>query len=226
MAHVLDNPAFNALISGNQNLANGSDDVKYFDIEVSPFAGLRDNSEVNFAELRDILPHEKPILFVSPNELDIPAGWKQVGYIKGRQMVFGGDAPGLSVDHHVTPLTNRFIHQMLELTRLTNPGPFNERTIEFGHYEGILENGNLVAMAGQRLHVFDYTEVSAVCTHPDHLGKGYANHLLTSQIRRMKAAGKTPYLHVRYDNERAIKVYERLGFATRIIVHFYVMKKV
>lgn len=225
MAHVLDNPPFNALNSGNQNLAKGSDAVKYFDIEVSPFVGLKDNSTENFEELHGILPDGRPILFLSLAEIDLPKGWNQIGYIKGRQMVFEGDVQELSEQIYISPLTSEYISQMVELTKLTNPGPFNERTIEFGHYEGVVNNGKLLAMAGQRLHAFNYTEISAVCTHPDHLGKGYANQLLISQIKRMKAAGQTPYLHVRGDNERAIKVYERLGFTTRITVHFYVMQK-
>ncbi len=34
-------------------------------------------------------------------------------------------------------------------------------------------------MAGERLHIKGYTEVSAVCTDPAHLGKGYASHLMS-----------------------------------------------
>jgi predicted GNAT family acetyltransferase len=108
---------------------------------------------------------------------------------------------------------------------LTNPGPFESRTITFGHYYGIFEGEKLVAMAGQRMHVFNYAEISAVCTHPDYTGKGYAAQLLQYQINRIKAASGIPFLHVRYDNDRAIKIYESLGFSTRRQVNFYVMIK-
>ena len=113
---------------------------------------------------------------------------------------------------------------MLALTKLTNPGPFASRTIDFGHYQGIFEGNSLVAMAGQRLHVFNYAEVSAVCTHPDHTGKGYARGLLVHQINRITSLGEIPYLHVRSDNDRAIKVYESLHFTTRCHVWFYVIQ--
>ncbi|HVG42779.1 MAG TPA: GNAT family N-acetyltransferase, partial [Chitinophagaceae bacterium] len=66
------------------------------------------------------------------------------------------------------------VEQMMQLATLTKPGPFGPHTIDFGYYYGIFEEGKLVAMTGQRLHVAHFTEISAVCTHPDHLGKGYA----------------------------------------------------
>jgi len=82
-----------------------------------------------------------------------------------------------------------------------------------------------VVVAGQRFHVFDHMEISAVCTHPDYTGRGYAKQLLQSQIDRITAANGIPFLHVRRDNERAIAVYESLGFFTRTDIYFYVIKK-
>ena len=81
-------------------------------------------------------------------------------------------------------------------------------------------------MAGQRLNPLPYAEISAVCTHPDHLGQGYARQLLLNQIQRIKAASGTPFLHVRKDNVRAIKVYENSGFSTRKEMYFYFIKKI
>jgi predicted GNAT family acetyltransferase len=125
----------------------------------------------------------------------------------------------------IVDLTNEHIPAMLSLTKLTNPGPFLERTIEFGHYRGIFDGEELVAMAGQRIHAFNYAEISAVCTHPDYLGKGYARQLLLNQAQRMQAEGNIPYLHVLTTNERAIKVYEGIGFTIRKEMYFYVLQK-
>ena len=69
-----------------------------------------------------------------------------------------------------------------------------------------------MAMAGERLKVPGYTEVSAVCTHPDHTGKGYARMLMREIMRGIRDRGEIPFLHVRSENTRAIGVYERLGF--------------
>ena len=115
--------------------------------------------------------------------------------------------------------------QMIELTSLTKPGPFGTRTHELGTYLGIRLDGKLVAMAGERLKVPGYTEVSAVCTHPDHTGKGYAGMLMTEVMRRIRDRGETPFLHVREDNARAVEVYERLGFRVRKLGHFAVLRK-
>jgi ribosomal protein S18 acetylase RimI-like enzyme len=225
MEHILDNPAWNALISGNKYLSNGNDQVKYFNKEVSPFAALKENSVGNFRLLYEALPADRIILFITPVEIKIPGPWKVLRYIKGLQMVCDTGVEQDKVQLQLMPLTDQHVVQMRALTKLTNPGPFESRTIDFGHYYGIFDDDKLVAMAGQRLHVLDYAEISAVCTHPDYASKGYARQLLLHQIHRIKAASNIPFLHVRYDNQRAIKIYESLGFSTRRAVYFYVLKK-
>ena len=80
-------------------------------------------------------------------------------------------------------------------------------------------------MAGQRLNPLPYAEISAVCTHPNHSGKGYARQLMQFHVNRIKAAGQIPFLHVRDDNTRAIKVYKDLGFEIFGEVYFYVLAK-
>jgi predicted GNAT family acetyltransferase len=225
MEHALDNPVWNALTSGNKHLAQGNQFVKYFDREVSPFAGLKTNSADNFSSLYDIIPHAATTLVTSLCEIDIPRPWKVVRGIQGIQMVCNNAAEQVNINAEMVSLTTADVPQMLELTKLTHPGPFDPRTIEFGHYKGVFESDSLVAMAGQRLHAFNYAEVSAVCTHPDHTGKGYARQLMQYQVDRIRASREIPYLHVRYDNDRAIKVYESLGFSKRVDIYFYVIQK-
>lgn len=225
MEHVLDNPAWSALISGNNNLSFGNEQVKYFDREVSPFAAFKENSEENFQALYDLIPEGRVLLFILPVEMEIPSPWKVLNCIKGIQMICDTKIEQNESSLKLIPLAEEHVPQMLDLTKLTNPGPFAPRTIDFGHYQGIFDDEKLVAMAGQRLHVFNYAEISAVCTHPDYLGRGYAKQLLIHQINRIKAASEIPFLHVRYDNDRAIKVYESLGFSTRREIYFYVMQK-
>ena len=113
---------------------------------------------------------------------------------------------------------------MLALARLTQPGPFGMRTRELGNYIGIRREGKIVAMAGERLRVDAYTEISAVCTHPAHLGRGFAAKLMTELAHRIRARGETPILHVRGSNTRAIALYERLGFETRVHLHCLVLR--
>jgi predicted GNAT family acetyltransferase len=115
--------------------------------------------------------------------------------------------------------------EMIALTALTKPGPFNNRTHELGTYLGIRCNGRLVAMAGERLKVPGYTEVSAVCTHPEHVGRGYARVLMTEVMRSICERGEKSFLHVREDNVGAIGLYEKLGFRRRARVHLAVLRK-
>jgi ribosomal protein S18 acetylase RimI-like enzyme len=225
MYQYLDNPAWYALCSGNKNFSNGNDKVKFFDSEVSPFIATNENSEEYFRMLYDLIPHNAPVIFISSKEMAFPSFWNIRRLIKGIQMIYEGNKIEEEPNADIIPLNNCHIDQMLSLTKLTDPGPFGPRTIEFGHYYGILKQNKLVAMAGQRLHVYHFTEISAVCTHPDFTGKGYAKDLLRHQINRMQCASFIPYLHVRSDNVRAISVYESLGFKTRKEIFFYVLQK-
>lgn len=226
MQHPLNNPVWHALNSGNTNLAFGNEKVKYFDLRVSPFVGLRENSVDNFKILNDILSTNQPIGFISEVELDIAHGWKLIRYVKCLQMVYNSGRPFDLENTNLIPLTDVHIPQMLALTKLTKPGPFDERTIDFGHYVGIFEREKLVAMGGQRLHSMPYHEISAICTDPDFLGKGHASKILKFHINRVLNEEGIPFLHVRHDNHRAIQVYEKLGFDTRIQLHFYFIQKV
>ncbi len=78
-------------------------------------------------------------------------------------------------------------------------------------------------MAGERLKLDGFTEVSGVCTHPDWRGRGYATGLMGLVAQRIVARGETPFLHVYAGNSGAIALYERLGFRLRSAVVFTVL---
>ncbi len=223
MEHVLDNPAWYALISGNTNLAYGSDTVKFYDKDVAPFVGFDESTEYNFDVLYQLIEHNGLVMFISPQPATIPGKWKMLRHIPCLQMVH--DVVPRQIDADIIDLKEEHISQMLELTQLTKPGPFLNRTVDFGPFQGIFDGNKLVAMAGQRMAPLPYVEVTAVCTHPNHTGKGYAKQLLISQSNQIIKAGNIPFLHVRDDNHRAIKVYEKVGFTTRTDMHFYMLRK-
>jgi predicted GNAT family acetyltransferase len=143
------------------------------------------------------------------------------------EMVYEGDGvpASSSSDLEIVELSAADVPEMMALTALTKPGPFHKRTHELGTYLGIRREGKLVAMAGERLKVPGFTEVSAVCTHPEHTGHGYARILMLEVMERIRSRGETPFLHVREDNVRAIALYERLGFSRRVLLHFAVLRK-
>src|SRR5262249_41096737 len=131
------------------------------------------------------------------------------------QMVSRQPVPVPQSAIEILELATADVPEMLALVELTHPGPFFSRTIEFGHYIGIRQNGQLVAMAGQRLHITGYREISAVCTHPDWQGKGYARLLCSILVNDIWTHGEVPFLHVLPGNDVARRLYESMGFSKR-----------
>lgn len=222
--HLLDNPVYNALNSGDASLSFGTENIKFFDEAVSPFAGFSGLHKNGFDALYEMLSPGRNILYATTKPIDEPKGWQLIAAIKGLQFVFEQRNYNAQLPINPVPLNKTNVQEMVNLASLTKPGPFAERTIDFGNYFGIFEDGKLVAMTGQRLHVANYSEVSAVCTHPDYLGKGYASILLQQQLNIICGQEQIPFLHVREDNIRAIKVYERFGFKVREKMNFYFLK--
>jgi ribosomal protein S18 acetylase RimI-like enzyme len=222
---LLDNPVYHSLLTGDHHLGQGTANVRYFYEEVSPFAGFDQGYASGFADLHHLLPAGRRILYASRNTISQPKGWTMQHGIQGLQFVFDTARSLSPPPFHPVPLEEQHVPQMMELAALTKPGPFGPQTIAFGHYHGVFANGKLVAMTGQRLHLPPYTEVSAVCTHPDHLGKGYAGALVQHQLGLILEQGQVPFLHVRADNERAIALYERLGFVASGPMNFYFLKR-
>jgi ribosomal protein S18 acetylase RimI-like enzyme len=129
----------------------------------------------------------------------------------------------LAVEDHVDSAAAKQLEERLGLVELTRPGPFAARTIDFGGYVGIRRAGQLVAMAGRRLQVPGWIEVSAVCTHPDHRGRGLSRRLMNAVIGGIEDAGQLPFLHVVPENP-AMSLYERLGFIHHLEATVYALE--
>lgn len=222
---VLDNPIWHALQTGNRAMAAGNDMAQYIRRDAGAFAGMPHNSTGGLEQLREMIPQGEVVVLFTPGLIGVPEGWQVQLERKLLQMVHAGPLQPFASAHLIQPLSEEHIPEMLALTALTKPGPFLPRTIDFGNYEGILEEGRLVSMTGQRLQPDPYTEVSAVCTHPDALGKGYAGMLIQSQLRHIRAAGRIPFLHVYPENRSAVGLYRKLGFEVRKEMMVYVLEK-
>ncbi|MFA6275827.1 MAG: GNAT family N-acetyltransferase [Pedobacter sp.] len=200
--------------------------VKYYSGDIAPFAGLKDNSVQDFEMLYDNSAIESTFVVFTPVAYPIPNQWKLVHQIDMFQMVYESKQLPAGDDLDFRNLDKSHVEEMLALVKLTEPGPFRSRTIEFGNYTGVMNSDALVAMAGHRFSPTPYVEISAVCTHPNHLGKGYAFGLIREQIKRIVEKSETPFLHVRNDNDGAVKLYQKLGFHIRSEMIAYVIQKV
>jgi len=225
MEHILDNPIYNALISAHRIFSSGTGDVKYYLEDVASFAGLKNNSKFDFETLYENSPLDSLFVVFTPVPTNIPEQWRIVAQIDMFQMIYESKEVPLGAPIAFRDLQVSDIPEMTALVELTQPGPFRPRTIELGSYTGVFNGKELIAMAGHRFNPTPYTEVSAVCTHPDHKGKGYAYELIRKQIKRILAKSETPFLHVRNDNHSAVKLYKKLGFDVRTDMIAYVIKK-
>jgi GNAT superfamily N-acetyltransferase len=216
--HVLDNPAWAALTGPQRDVAERHGRSARFPTDVSRFAAVDDPADPiawrDLAALGD--PGYEPLL-AAPG-LSAPAGWTHIGGVPGVQLV-GAGVPG-AADPEAVVLSPADMPEMLDLVERTRPGPFAKRTRELGTYLGIRRGGALVAMAGERMRVAGYTEVSSVCTDPAYRGVGLATRLIGALVAGIRARGDVPFLHAAESNTGAIRLYRELGFTVRSPIVF------
>ena len=216
---LLDNPIWNALNTGHEHLAVGYTFARRYPTEIGPLSGLRDYSGQAYEALHHLaLPGEAVALFLDAS-FHQHRGWTLIRDGRLDQMVCAEpkEIQREALPHSATlrELTPADIPQMVALAELTEPGPFRMGTSSLGRFFGIFEGDRLLAMAGQRLYLPGLREVSAVCTHPDARGRGYARAAMIEVINDMVSRGETPFLHVLGANTAAIRVYTALGFKRR-----------
>jgi len=218
VGHPLDRPVWSALTSRQSHMARGDSRAKRFDPQVSPFTAGVDASADSIAAIVSLIPEGGTVSLME--RAPPPPGNVEVDlYGAGVQMVastFTGGGPSREAER----LGEADAQEMLDLATLTRPGPFAIRTYEMGRLIGVRHNGQLVAMAGERLQLDGYSEISGVCTHPDFQGRGLGSALLSAVGARILEEGTTPFLHTYASNTVAIALYERLGFEHRCnVVH-------
>jgi len=224
--HPLDDVIWRALTTSQAHLGTKNHSAGKFFAEVSILGALAEPSAEAYESLCTLLrPYERVGLFLEETP-EPPLPWKLRSSGPLLQMLHE-DVHSAENPHgpEFLRLGEADVADMLALTRLTKPGPFGKRTHEMGEYWGIRQDGDLIAMAGERLRLPGYTEISAVCTHPEHLGCGYATALIKTLIQRIRGRGEQPFLHVRPENTRAVELYERLGFHKCVLMQYVILEK-
>jgi ribosomal protein S18 acetylase RimI-like enzyme len=210
---LLDNPAYSALCGAHAKFAEVRGRVRRYQPDVAPFLAMP--APPSAQDWRDaaglIAPGALAAVLSSDGELG--AGWQLASTFELQQMV-GEQVTGAECAEAVA-LGAADVPEMLALVAETEPGPFLPRTIELGDYLGIRRDGALVAMAGERLRFDGWTEISGVCTKPNHRGAGLASRLIGALISGSQRRSERPFLHVLATNTGAIRIYEGLGFRIR-----------
>lgn len=226
-SHLLDNPIWSALLTEHSPLAVSNHLARRYPAAIGPLSGFPAQSDENYESLRPLAGPGGVVVLFCAGKPAPPAGWTLIRGGLLTQMVCEQPQPGrieLRQGEELRPLTTADVPAMVELAELTEPGPFRERTIELGAFFGIFQSRRLVAMAGERLHLPHHVEVSAVCSHPDVRGRGYARLLIATVMEEIASRGKTPFLHSFRNNDPAIRVYESMGFAERRTFELAVVK--
>ena len=220
--YKLDNPVWNAVSEVHSKFAIDYKGTKFYNPDYCPFGGfidLENTKEATFqySSLTDSF-------FVVGDRPSLPDSLKIANELVCLQMIISQKIE-LLIDVEIVQLTESHNKALCNLVNLVQPGYFKNKTPLLGDYFGIFKDDQLIAITGERMKMNDFTEVSAIITHPDHTGKGYAKQLIAHVVNRIFDQNKTPFLHVVESNIGAIKLYEKLGFVTRRKMSFWHISK-
>ena len=223
MPDELDNPFWSSLATRHRSIALHQGPVARYPADVAPFAGVAGPGDDADGSLEALLAADETVHFLGLLPSLSPR-WSIHAYRPLAQMVC--DAPlALPDGPDWVPLGEAQRADVLALTALVYPHYFRPRTMELGRYFGIYEHGRLAAMIGERLGTEAQQEVSAVCTHPDFNGRGYARRLLALLSNGLFERGMRPFLHVSHENLRAKALYEQMGYRVRCDIGFWSVRR-
>lgn len=206
----LENPVWKALSETHKAFAINYKGVKFYDPDICPFGSFIDIKDTDKAmELYSELCHD---FFIVGNQQ--PKHHQSLileRTVACHQMMINEKIP-FEHNYKIEKLTKLHINELYDLVWLVMPGYFKKRTFEMGDYYGIFMNNKLVAATGERFRMENYTEISAVVTHPDYMRRGMAKQLVIYISNQILKKRKTPILHVVKENTKALKLYNNLGF--------------
>lgn len=211
--HPLNNPVWASLTSAHAALARMAGSAGRYPAQAAPFVAVAVSDAQAAEHAAGLVAVGESVCFVGLAR-PLSAAWRVEQSVPIAQMICRtrlrvGDGPA------ITGLSQPQLADMLALTALVYPHYFRPRTIEMGRYFGIYDGNTLVAMGGERLRFDGHQEISAICTHPDYTGRGYAQRLLAMLTNDILDNGRVAFLHVSHENARAKALYERMGYAIR-----------
>jgi ribosomal protein S18 acetylase RimI-like enzyme len=209
-------PVWHALNTRHSHLAVIEGDARRYPVNVAPFATLAKPTELALWELHSLLAPGEYVWLFGTHYPQLPE-LRNEGTLECVQMVLPVELAEKASPIELQRLSGADSDAMVALTDVAFPGFFRSHTYEMGTYYGAWldsreRSGKLIAMAGERLTLDGYTEISGVCTLPEHRGKGLAANLIARVARGHVEQNVVSFLHVTATNTNAIELYRRLGF--------------
>ncbi|MEM6387899.1 MAG: GNAT family N-acetyltransferase [Pseudomonadota bacterium] len=208
----LDNPVWWSLTTCHRRIAQSKGSAHMMGEEFGPFAALPGGDAEQIEDFLALVENRNsPALTFTrgtPFGAQFAPSGKGVQFVAD-QVTAPSNTPGIEV------LTEADAFQIYDLAKRARPGPFECRTHQLGDFIGIKRDGRLIAMAGQRLKLPGFTEISAVSVDSAYRGQGLGKALVLEMAARIMAEGDAPFLHSYADNAGAIALYQRLGFRIR-----------
>lgn len=220
----LDNPAWWALNGVQQDFSTGTASVKRYRRGILPFAAYQYGTTESINTL-DAWLDPGEVFFLIGVLPPLPPHWTLLKELPCAQMINQSAVTAPEGEVSIARLTADHKMDMYQLIQQVQPGYYEPDTHLLGNYVGIWQDSQLVAIAGERMKLEELTEISAICTHPDHTGRKYAQHLIAHLCNTNLDQGIIPFLHVLETNERAIRLYEYMGFTTRRTISFWKLRK-
>jgi predicted GNAT family acetyltransferase len=208
---LFSNPVWHALQTKHRHFAITAGDACRYPVDVAPFAAVATPSTIAMQQLASLLTPGESVWIFDEDRPSAP-GVDVIETLKCLQMALPNDVNPPDPTMDLVRLSAADAPEMVALTTLAFPGFFRGRTYQMGSYYGVRLDGELIAMGGERLMLDGYPEISGVCTHPAHRGKGYAACLIWEVVRNQRRNADVSWLHVAAANHRAIELYRRMGF--------------
>ena len=234
------NPVWHALQTKHRHFAISAAGAARYPPDVAPFAALETSDKDALRQLHSLLAPGESVWLIGESYPEIPElsfdgtlpclqmvmprnGEPQARAAQNQGRMFtaateprpsgsGLILPLPDIDVDILPLAAADAPEMVALTELAFPGYFRLGTCRMGSYYGVRNHGELIAMAGERLSLEGHSEISGVCTHPSHRGKGLAANLVRQLMRDHRRNGVTSFLQVAAANHKAVSLYRQLGF--------------
>jgi GNAT superfamily N-acetyltransferase len=218
----LDNPVWHSLNETHAGMSINYNNLKCYHPDYCPFGGYQPGDSIsNYLEDYVALIDN---FFIVGEKPAFPPILELKDELVCLQMIIDQQPTELLTEKFIR-LNGAYENELFELVNLVQPGYFRHKTVLLGDYYGIFKNDRLVSVTGERMKMNECTEISAVVTHPDYVGQGYAKQLIAFVVNKIREENKHPFLHVAETNTGAIHLYEKMGFTTRRKISFWNVRK-